>query len=230
MLVVNRQFISLAPFLPSKLTGGLAGVGPGFPLAIYLFIGSENSATLAEEAESPRRNIPLAMFIGTLAIGLVYIPLSPTLRKSRFTITPQASPVRRFPFIDGLKASYAGLLIIAYIAGVTSIFSCLIGLTNSQAHSFLCRVRRLGAARLRPHQPHVHVFVAYAGLCGREGVAEYWVAPLLRVRMAKLARAGDGEALLIAEIDPARYLGSGLDPYLSDRCPDLYAALAGSPA
>ena len=37
------------------------------------------------------------------------------------------------PFVDAFKASAAGLLIVAYIAGVTSIFSSLIGLTNAQA-------------------------------------------------------------------------------------------------
>ena len=132
MLVVNRQFISLASFLPSNLAGGLAGVGLGFPLAIYLFIGWENSATLAEEAENPRRNIPLAMFIGTLAIGLVYIFIA-YATEIAFHNNAAGISASTIPFIDGLKASYAGLLIIAYIAGVTSIFSCLIGLTNSQA-------------------------------------------------------------------------------------------------
>ncbi|HQU01434.1 MAG TPA: APC family permease, partial [Acetobacteraceae bacterium] len=37
------------------------------------------------------------------------------------------------PFVDAIKMSAAGLLIVAYLAGVTSIFSSLIGLTNAQA-------------------------------------------------------------------------------------------------
>ena len=49
MLIINRQYITLEPFMWSKLNGGISGIGLGFPLAIYLFIGWENSAMLAEE-------------------------------------------------------------------------------------------------------------------------------------------------------------------------------------
>jgi len=132
MLVVDRQYISWAPFMPSNLSGGLAGVGLGFPLAIYLFIGWENSATLAEETENPRRNIPLAMYFGTIVIGLVYIFIA-YATEIAFHNDAKAISDSTIPFIDALKTSYAGLLFIAYFAGLTSIFSCLIGLTNSQA-------------------------------------------------------------------------------------------------
>lgn len=132
MLVVNRHYLTIEPFMPSQLSGGIAGIGLGFPLAIYLFIGWENSATLAEEAEKPRRNIPLAMFIGTTTIGVVYLFIA-YATEIAFHNDAKAISHSAIPFIDGLKASYAGLLIIAYIAGITSIFSCLIGLTNSQA-------------------------------------------------------------------------------------------------
>ena len=39
MLIVNRASLSAAPFLPSNLSSGLAGVGLGFPLAVYAFVG-----------------------------------------------------------------------------------------------------------------------------------------------------------------------------------------------
>ena len=132
MLVVNRDSLSLAPFRPSNLSGGLAGIGLGFPLAVYFFVGWENSATLAEETEDPRRNIPRALVIGTLAIGLVYVFLA-YATEIAFHNDAAAISKSDIPFIDALKASGAGLLIVAYLAGVTSIFSCLLGLTNSQA-------------------------------------------------------------------------------------------------
>jgi amino acid transporter len=132
LLVVNRQYISLAPFMPSQIAGGLSGIGLGFPLAIYLFIGWENSVTLAEEAKNPRRNIPLAMIIGTIAIGLVYVFIAYATEVA-FHNDAKAISASALPFTDALKASFASLLILAYIAGLTSIFSCLIGLTNSQA-------------------------------------------------------------------------------------------------
>ncbi len=131
MLVLNRDALSLAPFLPSNLSGGLAGMGLGFPLAVYLFVGWENSATLAEETENPRRNIPRALVVGTLAIGLVYIFLA-YATEIAFHNDAKAISASSIPFVDAVKASSSALLIVAYFAGLTSIFSCLLGLTNSQ--------------------------------------------------------------------------------------------------
>jgi amino acid transporter len=132
MLVVNRGSLSWAPFLPSNLAGGLAGIGLGFPLAVFLFVGWENSATLAEETEDPRKNIPRALMIGTLAIGIVYVFLA-YATEIAFHNDAAAIGNSTLPFIAALKSSAAGLLIIGYLAGLTSIFSCLLGLTNSQA-------------------------------------------------------------------------------------------------
>jgi amino acid transporter len=132
MLVVNHAAITWAPFLPSNISGGLLGVGAGFPLAIYLFIGWENSAMLAEETTNPRRNVPRALITGTLAIGVLYMFLA-YATEIAFHNDAKAIGNSALPFVDAFKASAASLLIVAYIAGVTSIFSCLIGLTNAQA-------------------------------------------------------------------------------------------------
>jgi amino acid transporter len=132
MLVANRAYISSAPFLWSNMTGGWKGVGLGFPLAIYLFIGWENSATLAEETRDARRNVPRALIIGTLSIGILYMFLA-YATEIAFHNNGTAIGKSAIPFVDAFKASAAGLLIIAYLAGLTSIFSSLLGLTNSQA-------------------------------------------------------------------------------------------------
>lgn len=132
MLVANHGSISLAPLLPSSISGGLAGIGLGFPLAIYLFIGWENSAMLAEETTDPRRNVPRALITGTVAIGILYIFLA-FATETAFHNDAKAIGASVIPFVDAFKVSAAGLLFIAYLAGVTSIFSCLIGLTNAQA-------------------------------------------------------------------------------------------------
>jgi len=132
MLVVNRGAISMAPLLPASISGGLKGIGLGFPLAIYLFIGWENSAMLAEETTNPRRNVPRALITGTVAIGILYIFLS-FATEIAFHNNAAAIGASAIPFVDAFKASAAGLLIVAYLAGLTSIFSSLIGLTNAQA-------------------------------------------------------------------------------------------------
>jgi amino acid transporter len=132
MLVVHRDAIGWAPLLPSNISGGLAGVGAGFPLAIYLFIGWENSAMLAEETIDPRRNVPRALITGTLAIGALYLLLAYSTEIA-FRGDATALAKSEIPFVDAFKGSAAGVLILAYLAGLTSIFSSLIGLTNSQA-------------------------------------------------------------------------------------------------
>ncbi len=132
MLVVNHASLSMAPLLFSSVTGGWKGIGLGFPLAIYLFIGWENSAMLAEETTNPRRNVPRALFTSTLCIGLFYVFLA-FATETAFHNNAAAIINSSNPFVDAFKASAAGLLIIAYLAGVTSIFSSLIGLANAQA-------------------------------------------------------------------------------------------------
>ncbi|WP_264797968.1 APC family permease, partial [Acidocella aminolytica] len=140
MLVVNYKYISLAPFSVSSVTGGWKGIGLGFPLAIYLFIGWENSAMLAEETTNPRRNVPRALIIGTLSIGILYMFLS-FATETAFHNNLKAITGSDLPFVDAFKASAAGLLIVAYLAGVTSIFSSLIGLTNAQARILFSSAR-----------------------------------------------------------------------------------------
>jgi amino acid transporter len=132
MLITHHSFLTLAPLKFSNLTGGLKGLGAGFPFAVYLFLGWENSASLAEETENPRRNISRALITGTLAIGIFYIFLAYATAVG-FRMDASALGASRLPFVDGLKSSAPALLILAYIAGVTSIMGSLIGLVNSQA-------------------------------------------------------------------------------------------------
>lgn len=132
VLIANGGHVSLAPFNPANLKHGLAGVGLGFPLAIYLFIGWENSATLAEETREPRKNVPRALFTSTLVIGSLYAFLA-FATDIGFHNNAAAINASSVPFIDAARAALGGFVFLAYLAGVTSIFSALIGLTNSQA-------------------------------------------------------------------------------------------------
>ena len=47
-----------------------------FPLGIYLFIGWENSAALAEETDNPRRNVPRAVFLSIALMAVTYLLLA----------------------------------------------------------------------------------------------------------------------------------------------------------
>ena len=55
LLVEHSSYINGQPFDPSNLHRGISGLSLGFPLAVYLFVGWENSAALAEEHHDPGR-------------------------------------------------------------------------------------------------------------------------------------------------------------------------------
>ena len=68
------------------------------------------------------------------------------------------------------------------------------------------------------------VYVAYAGMCGREGNLGYCgLSCIVGPDGKDLARADSGPALLIADIDPSAISnGRRANPYLADRRPELY--------
>jgi amino acid transporter len=178
MLFKNAHWISLAPFSWSQLAGGFKGLSLGFPLAIYLFIGWENSVMLAEETKDPRKNVPRALRSATLVIGALYVFLA-YATEIGFHHDVKAISASAIPFVDALKASAAALLIVAYLAGVSSIFSSLIGLTNSQARILFNSGREgllpkfFGRVHSKHQTPHIAMwtFIAVAvvivGLFGR---------------------------------------------------------------
>jgi amino acid transporter len=132
MLVTHANYLTPAPFLFSNLAGGLAGLGAGFPLAVFLFVGWESSAPLAEETETPRRNIPRALIASTLSIGLFYVFLAYATAVG-FNMDAHLLRASPIPFIDALRASAPALLVVAYLAGITSIVGALIAGINSFA-------------------------------------------------------------------------------------------------
>ena len=76
VLIKNGGHLSSVPFQPSHVLNGFSGLGVAFPLAIYLFIGWENSAALAEETTNPRRNVPRAVFLSIAVMAFTYLLLS----------------------------------------------------------------------------------------------------------------------------------------------------------
>jgi amino acid transporter len=53
--------------------GGLSGVLVGTVIAFLAFTGFESAALLAEESSNPRRNIPRAIFLAVICIGLFFV-------------------------------------------------------------------------------------------------------------------------------------------------------------
>lgn len=132
VLVKQSGHLTLAPFEPSHLSEGFKGLGLGFPLAIYLFIGWENSAALAEETAEPRRAVPRAIYLSVAAMAISYI-LFAYVTVSGFHYDTKALGGAEVPFVSVAQGVLGGAAVLAYAAGFTSIMGAMIAATNSQA-------------------------------------------------------------------------------------------------
>ena len=155
-LIKNGGHLSVAPFEPKHITNGFSGLAAGFPLAVYLFIGWENSAALAEETGNPRRNVPRAVFLSVAMMAVTYVLLAYST-VSGFRDNGTALAAAPIPFINVAHGVVAWLAFIAYLAGMTSTLGVLISAVNSQ-----CRL----------------IFNA-----GREGLLPRWIGKVHPTRL-----------------------------------------------
>jgi amino acid transporter len=158
-LIKNGGTLSVAPFEPKHITNGFSGLAAGFPLAIYLFIGWENSAALAEETGNPRRNVPRAVFMSVGLMTVTYLLLAYST-VSGFRDNGTALGNSAIPFITVAHGTVAFLAFFAYLAGMTSTLGVLISAVNSQ-----CRL----------------IFNA-----GREGLLPRWIGRVHPTRLTPI--------------------------------------------
>jgi amino acid transporter len=134
LLIKNGSHLSITPFEPSHITSGFKGLAAGFPLAVYLFIGWENSAALAEETGNPRRNVPRAVYMSIALMGVSYLLFAyATVTGFGYNGTKLTNPSILVPFITVAHGALASLAFFAYLAGLTSTLGVLISAVNSQA-------------------------------------------------------------------------------------------------
>ena len=168
LLVQHSGYINLKPFDPAHLHRGFSGLSLGFPLAVYLFVGWENSAAMAEESASPRKAVPRAVFasLGLIAVLYVFLSYSTVVGFNDNAAKLTAASV---PFITAAHSVAGVVAFLAYIAGFTSIVSSLIAATNSQARIIFSSGREgllpnvAGRVTARSRTPWV-AFVIYLGL------------------------------------------------------------------
>jgi len=128
--------------------------------------------------------------------------------------------------LDGLKVGILICYDVEFPEAVRALALAgaeLIAVPTALIQPFDIVARTLVPARAFENQ----VYVAYAGLCGREGALGYCgrsciVGPDGR----DIARAGVDPILLVADIGPSAISkGRQANPYLSDRRSEIYAAL-----
>jgi amino acid transporter len=132
LLIKHGGALNLHPFDPGRLSGGFSGLSLGFPLAIYMFIGWENSAALAEESDNPRVGIGKAILWSILLLGCSYVLFAYTTVIS-FGENIGLLGKATVPFVTAAHSVSGVLAFLAYIAGFTSIFGTLLSAANSQA-------------------------------------------------------------------------------------------------
>jgi amino acid transporter len=171
ILVKNGGHLSAVPFEPSHIAGGFSGLAAGFPLAVYFFIGWENSAALAEETGNPRRNVPRAVYLSIAMMVAGYV-LFAFATLTGFGYKASAVTGASIPFIPVAHNVAAFVGFLAYAAGFTSTIGVLISAINSQARLIFNAGRegllpgwigRIHARRRTPHNA-IYVFVALASL------------------------------------------------------------------
>ena len=167
-LVTNASHLTLAPFNPANISGGLTGFGLGFPVAVYLFVGWENSATLAEETDNPRSNVPKAIYSSILLMGISYI-LFAYATVVIFNYNTNALGAAEIPFITAAEKISGLLALLAYIAGFTSTMSAMIAGSNSQSRLIFNAAREgLLPSRLAAIDPKTHApwasFLVFSGI------------------------------------------------------------------
>jgi amino acid transporter len=175
-LIKHGGHLSGVPFQPSHVLNGFSGLGLAFPLAVYLFIGWENSAALAEETTNPRRNVPRAVFLSIALMAATYL-LVAYATVSGFGYNATALTSATIPFISVAHSIGAWLAFVAYMAGLTSTLGVLIAAVNSQCRLIFNAGRegllprwigKVHPQRLTP----VNAIIAFVGIAG--AITLFW--------------------------------------------------------
>ncbi|MHB1567655.1 MAG: APC family permease [Solirubrobacteraceae bacterium] len=121
-------------FSPNASSQGLSGIGLAAVFGILSFIGFESAATLGEETQNPRRNIPIAVIGATVIIGVFYVFMMYALSAGYHLNNPHQLKLfmndpTPFPTIAHRYANW--MTNIIDIAGVFGLFSCFLAVQNA---------------------------------------------------------------------------------------------------
>ena len=64
--------LTVRPMLPSASPHGVQGLMVGAVFAALSFVGFEGATTLGDEVRNPHRNVPLAVALSTIVVGVIY--------------------------------------------------------------------------------------------------------------------------------------------------------------
>jgi amino acid transporter len=145
--------LSLRPFVPSDAHHGWAGVGYGIVFAVLSFAGFEGAATLGEETNHPRRNVPIAL-IGTLLVSGTFFVLISYAQVIGYGLgNIQALAADSAP-LDTLAVRYAsrGYAVALDLATALGSFACVLASLSAAGRILFA----LGRAGLAPFAGRIH--------------------------------------------------------------------------
>ena len=183
VLVEERSDLSGVPFSWTHLSGGLAGLSAGFPLALYMFIGWENGPALAEECRDPRRTVPRALYI-SIAIGTALFVFFAYATVTGFKYDVSSIGRSSVPFLTMADQYLGSAAVLAWVAGIISVLATLVSGVNSQARMLFDGGRSgllpawLGHVR-SPVDTPVNALLVMAG-AGLGIIGVWWAGPPLR--------------------------------------------------
>jgi amino acid transporter len=193
VLVDQRAHLSGVPFSWAHLTGGLAGLSAGFPLALYMLIGWENGPALAEECRNPRRTVPRALYT-SIAVSTAVFVLFAYATVTGFNYNVSSIGRSSVPFLTVADHYLGGAAVLAWIAGIVSVLATLIAGANSQARMLFDGGRSgllpawLGHVR-PPVDTPVNALLAMAG-AGLGIIGIWWLSHLIGVDKGSMNPVG----------------------------------------
>jgi amino acid transporter len=151
--IAGMHALSLRPFVPSPAHHGWAGVGYGIVFAVLSFAGFEGAATLGEETNHPRRDVPVAL-IGTLLVsGTLFVLVSYAQVLGYGLGNIQALAADSAP-LDTLAVRYAsrGYAVALDLAAALGSFACVLASLSAAGRMLFA----LGRAGLAPSAGRIH--------------------------------------------------------------------------
>jgi basic amino acid/polyamine antiporter, APA family len=138
------HFLPLLQPLPGERavqTGMVAGLAVALSKALFAYDAWNTATFVAEEVREPQRNLPRALFIGTLAVTLVYV-LTNVAYLSVLSIEEMAHvPQNRVAQEVAVRFFGESGLTLVVIAILISTFGCVNGLILSGARVFFAMAR-----------------------------------------------------------------------------------------
>ena len=179
--------LSMTPFSPSAITGG-SGFGLAAVLSVYCFIGYEGAVSLGEETENPRRNTPITVVVGIVALSALFIFASYAVVVG-FGVTHMAALAADPASWDTLGRHYVGSWFGVFIdlAGITSTLGCGLAAINGYPR-IIYNVSRAG------------LFPRFLARTGSRWRTPYWSLIIFGVVVTVIPLIGVAFGLTTAEL------------------------------